>query len=415
MSKRNGALIFIFITVALDMIAMGIVIPVFPKLLLGFLGNDAARAAWTLGIFGAVFALMQFYFAPVLGLISDRIGRRPVILISNFGTALNYIIMALAPGAGWLFLGYAISGITTSSVATAYAYIADITPQEQRAGAFGKIGAAFGLGFILGPAIGGLLGYSNVRLPFWVAAAVGIANVVYGVLILPESLPIARRSVTIAWSRANPLGALKLLRSHVELWRLAIILFLLYVAHEVLPWVFSLYVIHRYAWNARSIGLSLTLVGVCAIIVSGGLVQPVVKKLGERRTLIAGLACGAIGFFLFGAAPTGAIFLLAIPIMNLFNVNGPAAQSLMSFRVTESEQGELQGALGSLRGIAMMIGPLLFGGIYSLFIARERDWHIPGAPWFLAAMLLVGAMILAFQVSRERVPLGAALPAIAEL
>ncbi|GAC1393044.1 MAG: hypothetical protein NVSMB31_11890 [Vulcanimicrobiaceae bacterium] len=235
--KRSGALIFIFITVALDMVAMGIVIPVFPKLLLGFVGNDAARAAWTLGIFGAVFALMQFYFAPVLGLISDRVGRRPVILLSNFGTAVNYIIMALAPGVGWLFIGYAISGITTSSVSTAYAYIADITEADQRAAAFGKIGAAFGLGFVLGPVIGGVLGATNVRLPFWVAAAVGLANLLYGILVLPESLPVVRRTATMVWSRANPLGSLKLLRSHLELWRLSAITFLLYVAHEVLPWV----------------------------------------------------------------------------------------------------------------------------------------------------------------------------------
>lgn len=403
MNKRNGALVFIFVTVALDMIAMGITIPVFPKLLLGFLGNNGARAALVLGLFGTVFALMQFYFSPLLGVISDRVGRRPVILISNFGTVINYFIMALAPGVAWLFVGYAISGITTASVTTAFAYIADVTPPEKRAAAFGKVGAAFGLGFILGPAIGGVLGYANIRLPFWVAAIVGLLNLAYGLFVLPESLPFEKRSSEFSWKRANPLGALKLLRSHLELWRLGAINFLLYVAHEVLPWVYALYVIERFGWNARSIGLSLALVGVSSIIVSGGLVQPLVTRLGERRTLITGIAFGAFGFFVFGAATTGIVYLLAIPVFCLANVNGPAAQALMSFRVSQSEQGELQGALGSLRGIAMMIGPLLFGGIYSLFIAHEADWHLPGAPWYLAALLLLAAMLLAWQVSREPV------------
>src|SRR5215475_8799857 len=242
---RRAAMAFIFVTVALDMLALGIVIPVLPKLVEGFMGGNTARAAEVLGVFGIVWALMQFLFSPLLGVLSDRFGRRPVIVLSNAGLGLDYVLMALAPTLGWLFVGRVISGLTTASMSTAYAYIADVTPPERRAASYGLLGAAFGVGFILGPALGGLLGGVDPRLPFWVAAGFSLVNAGYGFFVLPESLPPDRRSA-FSWRRANPLGSLALLRSHRELSGLAVANFLLLVSHVVFPTVYVLYAGYRY-------------------------------------------------------------------------------------------------------------------------------------------------------------------------
>jgi DHA1 family tetracycline resistance protein-like MFS transporter len=295
---RQAALVFIFITVLLDMLALGMIIPVLPQLVVGFLGGDTARGAEIYGIFGTVWALMQFLFSPVLGALSDRFGRRPVILLSNLGMGLDYIVMAWAPSLGWLFLGRIISGITASSISTAYAYIADVTPPEKRAGSFGVLGAAFGVGFVLGPAIGGLLGEYGPRLPFWFAAAFSLANFLYGLLVLPESLPPERRA-RLSWRRANPIGSLILLRSHRELLGLASVQFLAQLAHVALPSVFVLYANYRYGWGERAVGLTLAGVGICSMIVQAGLVRPIVARLGERRALLIGLIAGAAGFAIF--------------------------------------------------------------------------------------------------------------------
>ena len=291
MKPRKAAVIFIFITVTLDMLALGLIAPVLPKLVLDFLGGDAPNAAKMFGIFGTVWALMQFIFSPVLGVLSDRFGRRPVILLSNLGLGLDYIVMALAPTLGWLFLGRVISGITAASISTGTAYVSDVVPPEKRAGAFGMIGAAFGVGFVLGPALGGLLGNSDPRLPFWVAGGLSLANAIYGYFVLPESLPPEKRQA-FTLRRANPVGALVLLRSHPELFRLAVIQFIGYVAHEVFN-VWALYTIFRYAWKEGTIGLSLALVGACSIVISAGMVKPIVARLGERRTLYIGQFFGA--------------------------------------------------------------------------------------------------------------------------
>src|ERR1043166_2737012 len=242
---RSAALAFIFVTVVLDVLAMGVIIPVLPKLVENFLKGDTARAAAIYGLFGTTWAAMQFVFAPVLGVLSDRYGRRRVILASNFGLGLDYIVMAIAPTLGWLFVGRIFSGITGASFTTAYAYIADVTPSEKRAASYGMLGAAFGLGFVLGPAFGGLLGGINPRLPFWVAAGLTLVNAMYGLFVLPESLPLDRRR-PVNWKRANPIGSLKLLRSHHELFGLATVLFIFYLAHQVLPSVFVLYTSYRY-------------------------------------------------------------------------------------------------------------------------------------------------------------------------
>ena len=394
--KRRAALGFIFVTVLLDMLAFGLIAPVLPRLIKDFLHGDMARSSEFMGLFVTAWALMQFFFSPVLGVLSDRLGRRPVILLSNFGLGLDYIVMALAPTIGWLFLGRVISGITSSSITTANAYISDVTPPEKRAKAFGIFGAAFGIGFVLGPAVGGWLGVFNPRLPFWVAGALSLLNALYGLFVLPESLPAERRQKQFRWSKANPVGALRLLRSHRELFGLAIVNFLAYLAHEVYVTVFVLYVTLRYSWDAKAIGTSLAVVGIASMLTSALLVGPVVKRFGERRALFTGMFFGALGFAMFGWAPAGWAFLAAIPVNALWALATPPSQSLMTQRVSPSEQGELQGALGSLRGIAMVIGPGIFSGTFAVFIVANR--YFPGAPWYLAALFLLAGLGVAYIV-----------------
>jgi DHA1 family tetracycline resistance protein-like MFS transporter len=395
----RAAFLFIFITILLDMVALGIVIPVLPGLVVGFMNGDAAGGAEMLGLFGTAWALMQFLFSPLLGALSDRFGRRPVILVSNVGLGLDHILMALAPSLAWLFAGRIISGITSASVGTGFAYVADVTEPDRRAARFGLLGVAFGAGFVFGPAIGGLTGAINPRLPFWIAAALSLANALYGWLILPESLPPARR-MAFAWKRANPLGALKLLRSHRELLGLASVEFIGSVAHAVLPSMGVLYMLYRYGWDERMVGLVMAGVGLCSIVVQGGLIGPAVAHCGERNALIIGLVFGALGFFVFGLAATGVVFLIGVPLMALWGIANPAAMGLMSRRVGEDEQGQLQGATTSLQGIANLIGPGLFTVAFSLAIRPDLALHLPGAPFVLAGLLLIAAMAIAWKVTR---------------
>lgn len=396
----RGAFVFILIMVTLDFLAFGIIAPVLPDLVRQFEGGDFARASSITGYFGFAWAAMQFIFSPILGAWSDRFGRRPVILISCFGLGIDYIIMALAPSLNWLFLGRIISGITTSNVATAFAYVTDVTPPENRAKQFGLISAAFGIGFIIGPAVGGFLGNINLRFPFWAAAALSLANALYGFLILPESLPKERRAKS-AWHMANPLGSLKLLRSHPELAGLSVVVTLYYLAHNSLPSMWALYTEYRYDWSRRDVGLSLAIVGVCAALVSGALVGPFVKRFGERISLLSGLFCGFLGFAGFALAWRGWIILAVIPFIALWGIAGPALQSLMSRRVDSSSQGKLQGAINSLRAITGMAGPVLFTQVFTLAIAPRAILHLPGAPYFLAAMLLLASLVLAAYVARR--------------
>jgi len=401
MRNRRAALIFILVTVTLDILAMGLIIPVLPKLILDFLGGRMTDAATWSARFAVVFALMQFVFSPVLGVLSDRLGRRPIILLSNLGLGLDYVVMALAPTIGWLFLGRIISGITTSSIPTAMAYIADVTPKEKRAGAFGMIGVAFGVGFTFGPAIGGLVGDVNPRLAFWVAAGLSLANWLWGFLFVPESLPREQRK-EFALRRANPLGSLVLLRSHHELWRLATIQFLAYTAHNVFS-VWALYAIYRYAWNQKWIGLSLMVVGICTAAISGGLTGRMVKRFGEKRTLYTGQFFGASGMFFAGWARNGAAYLASIPIISLWNIAMPAAQSMMTHRVSEREQGELQGAIQSMRSITFIIGPWIFLKVFGWFINPKNPVQLPGAPYYLAAGLLFTAMLMSTRIKQAPV------------
>jgi MFS transporter, DHA1 family, tetracycline resistance protein len=337
---------------------------------------------------------MQLIFSPILGSLSDRFGRRPVVLLSNFGLGLDYVLMAMAPSLVWLFVGRIISGITSASVSTAFAYIADITPAERRAAVFGKVGAAFGAGFILGPAIGGLLGNVDPRLPFWAAAGLSFANTLYGLLILPESLPRDRRSAFL-WKSANPIGALRLLRSDPVLAGLSVVNFFAQLSHVVLPSTFVLYATYRYGWDAKTVGLTLAMVGICAMVVQGVAIGPIVSRLGERRALILGLVCGAAGFLVFGAAPSGPIFWVGIPVMALWGVSGAALQALNSRRVKPDQQGQLQGATGSVQSVSQLLGPFLFTLTFAYFISAQAPVHLPGAPFLLAAALLLLALAVA--------------------
>jgi DHA1 family tetracycline resistance protein-like MFS transporter len=394
---RRAAVAFIFVTILLDMFALGVIIPVLPKLVQSFVDNDTAAAARIFGLFGTAWALMQLLFSPVLGALSDRFGRRPVVLLSNFGLAFDYVLMALAPSLVWLFIGRVISGITSASVSTAFAYVADITPPERRAAVFGKVGVAFGAGFILGPAVGGLLGDIDPRLPFWFAAALSFANALYGVVVLPESLPQQLRA-RFRWRSANPVGALRLLRSDSTLAGLSVVNFIAQLAHVALPSTFVLYATFRYGWDDKTVGLTLAMVGICAMVVQGMGIGPIVKHLGERRALLLGLGCGALGFLIFGAAPSGHLFWLGIPVMALWGVASAATQGLMTQLVSPDRQGQLQGATTSVQSASELLGPFLFTLTFAYFIGPGAPLSLPGAPFLLASGLLVLALVIAVRI-----------------
>lgn len=384
--RRRAALAFILVTAALDIIAMGIVMPVLPALIVEFTGSDA-RAGIINGVFIALWAGMQFVASPVIGALSDRYGRRPVILLSTVGLAADYVLMALAPNLWWLAAGRIVAGITSSSFTTVFAYMADITPAAERSRAYGLIGAAFSGGFVIGPLLGGVFGELSPRAPFWAAAVLGGVAFLYGLFVLPESLDAGKR-MPFAWKRANPFGSLKLLRSHPELSGLATVNFLMYFAHHVFSAVFVLYAGHRYGWSAWQVGSLLAFVGALDMGVQALLTGPVVKRLGDRNAMILGLSCGAVGMACMGLAPTSATFVLAMLPNAIWGLAMPTLQSLMTQRVSESEQGQLQGANNSVGSIAGIVSPIFFGAVYSASVGEE-----PALP-FIGSALLIGAFVL---------------------
>jgi MFS transporter, DHA1 family, tetracycline resistance protein len=389
-TSSKPAFAFIFTVVLLDVISMGIVIPVLPKLVEEFAGSTA-HAAEINGFFAMSWALMQLLFSPVLGALSDRFGRRPVILISCFGLAIDFFLVALAPSLAWLFVARLLGGITMANMSTANAYIADTTPPAERAAKFGMLGAAFGIGFVLGPLIGGVFGAIDPRLPFWIAGGVALLNAAFGVFVLPESLPPEKRSAFKVKS-ANPFGALKLLNSTPVLKRLSMVNTLYFLAHHVLPTTFVLHAGYRFGWDAKMVGYTLAAVGVASIIVQAGLVGRIVNVLSERRALLAGLASGAIALAIYGLAPTGAWFFAGIPFGALMGLFGPAAQALMTREVTEAEQGQLQGANSSVMGLAGLVGPIVFSFVFAWAIGTGASFKVPGAAYLMAS----GLLLLAF-------------------
>lgn len=398
-ARRQAAIAFILVTAVLDIVAMGIVIPVLPPLIEEFAGSTA-QAGIINGVFIALWGLMQFVASPIIGSLSDQYGRRPVLLLSALGLAADYVLMALAPNLWWLALGRLIAGVTSASFTTVYAYMADVTEPEQRARAYGLIGAAFSGGFVLGPLLGGFLGEISPRAPFWVAGAMSGIAFLYGWLVLPESLPHDRR-MPFAWHRANPFGAMRLLRSHHELVGLAVVNFLLYFAHHVFSAVFVLYAAHRYGWTAWEVGVLLAMVGVLDMLVQGLLVGPVSKRYGDRGTMVFGLFGGAVGLACMGFAPTSLAFVLAMFPNALWGFAMPTLQALMTRRVSESEQGQLQGANSAVASIAGVVSPLFFGWIYSLSVGDKPVLPTSGAAFLIAAFVLLGAALMGWFVARQ--------------
>jgi DHA1 family tetracycline resistance protein-like MFS transporter len=397
---RKAALAFIFITVLIDILAFGLIIPVLPHLIKGFVAGDTVKAAYWVGVFGTLFAAIQFVCAPIQGALSDRFGRRPVILLSCLGLGLDFIFMALANSLPWLLVGRVISAITSASFTTANAYIADVTEPAKRAQAFGMVGAAFGLGFIVGPVLGAQLGEIDLRWPFWGAALLALCNFAYGWFVLPESLPPERRTPRFDWSHANPLGSLKLLRSYPQVFGLAVVVLLINLAHYVYPSVFVLYADYRYQWGLREVGYVLGVVGVLSVIVNAVLVKRAVAAWGERRALLTGLACGMVGFVIYGLAPEGWMFLAGLPVMAIWAFAMPATQALVTRQVGPDAQGRVQGALSSLGSLAGIAGPAVYTGVFGLFISTRAPLHAPGAPFLLAGAMLLGALLVAWRYAR---------------
>ena len=398
--RRRAAVAFILVTALLDVMSMGITIPVLPRLIEQLAGSTDAAGLWN-GLFVALWAGMQFLCSPVIGSLSDRHGRRPVILISVAGLALDFLLMALAPNLWWLALGRILAGVTSSSFTSTFAYMADITPPEGRARGYGLIGAAFSGGFVAGPLLGGVLGEISLRAPFWAAAGLSALAFLYGLLVLPESLAPDKR-MDFSWKRANPFGALKLLRSHPELSSLSVVNFLLYFAHHLFSAVFVLYAGDRYGWGAWQVGTLLALVGLMDMGVQGVLVGPVVKRLGDRTTMVVGLAFGALGVAAMGLAPTGWLFVAAMFPNALWGLAMPTILSLMTGRVSESEQGQLQGANNSVGSIAGIISPLFFGAIYSMSAGERPMLPFIGSAFLIAAAVLGGAALIGWAAGRER-------------
>nr|WP_246455062.1 TCR/Tet family MFS transporter [Thermomonas brevis] len=394
---RKAALAFIFVTVLIDVIAFGVIIPVLPHLVQEMVGGDLSVAAYWTGVFAFAFSVVQFFCTPIQGALSDRFGRRPVILLSCLGLGADFVFMALAPTLAWLFVGRLLSAATSASFSTANAYIADVVPADQRAKSFGMIGAAFGLGFIVGPLIGGVLGDVDHRLPFWFAAGLALLNFLYGLFVLPESLPRERRSPRFDWKHARPMGGVKMLLEYPRIWGLVAVVFVANFAHYVYPSTFVLFADAAFGWKEKQAGYVLAAVGVLSVIVNVALVGRLVKALGERRALLLGLACGTVGFVMYGLAGAGWMFLLGLPVSALWAIAAPATMALITRQVPADVQGRIQGSLGSLVSLAGIVAPGLFAGAFGFFIGPHAPVRLPGVAFLIAALLLAVAALVAWR------------------
>ncbi len=393
-AKKDKALLFIFITILLDCTGIGIIIPVIPTLIQQLTGATVSEASIYGGWLTFAYAIMQFIFSPVLGGLSDRYGRRPILLISLFGLGIDYLFLSLAPNMIWIFIGRIIAGICGASFTTATAYIADVSPPEKRAQSFGMIGAAFGVGFIIGPLLGSVFSYFGVRAPFVAAAVLSLLNWLYGFFILPESLPKENRR-KFDWKRANPLGSLIQLKKHKTVLGLVGGMVLIYIAGHAAQSTWTYFTMEKFKWNEKWIGYSIAFVGVSVAIVLGGLMKPAMKILGVKKAIYVGLTLYIVGFTLFAFASKGwMMFAFMVPYA-LAGIAGPAMQGLISQQVPANEQGELQGALTSLISVTSVIGPLLMTSLFSYFTAVTTVIYFPGAPFMMGALLTVFSLLLA--------------------
>jgi DHA1 family tetracycline resistance protein-like MFS transporter len=400
MTARKPALSFIFITLLIDVIGFGIIIPVIPKLIMELTGGGMSDASVYGGWLMFAFATMQFIFSPILGGLSDQFGRRPVILISLFGFGLDYILVALAPSIGWLFVGRIFAGITGASFTTASAYIADVSTPEKRTQNFGMIGAAFGLGFIIGPVIGGVLGQYGARVPFFAAAGVTLLNWLYGYFVLPESLSKENRR-PFDWKRANPIGSLMHLRKYPVISGLVISLVCIYVAAHAVQSTWSYFTMEKLKWDEAMVGYSLGVVGILVSLVQGLLIRYTTPLFGPKKSVYIGLALYTLGLILFAfASQSWLMFVFLVPYC-LGGVAGPALQALMSNQVPANEQGELQGALTSLISVTSIVGPPLMTGLFAFYTKPTAMVYFPGAPFLAGAVFMLVSLLMAMRTLKR--------------
>lgn len=399
-AKNSKAIFFILVTVLIDVIGIGIIIPIMPSLYQELTGGTVSEASQYSAYLVFIYAIMQFIFSPIIGGLSDQYGRRPVLLISLFGFGLDFVFLALAPTIAWLFVGRTISGIVGASFTTANAYIADVTEPEKRAQSFGMIGAAFGLGFIIGPSLGGILGEYGTRVPFWVSAGLSLCNWLYGYFILPESLlPENRRKFDI--KRANPIGSLLNLKKYPYVLALVLSLFLVNVSNFATQGTWSFYGIEKFGWSKMEVGLSLGFVGLMVAIVQGGLIRVIIPKIGQEKSLFLGLAINALGLAAFAfASQSWMMYAIMIPFA-VGGLAGPAFQGIISNQVGKSEQGELQGGLTSLMSIAAIIGQPLMLGLFRAFTKENAPVYFPGAPFLMGGILTVFSLLLVIRTIKK--------------
>jgi DHA1 family tetracycline resistance protein-like MFS transporter len=398
--KRPAALAFIFITILIDVIGIGVIIPVLPALIEQLTGEGVSRAAQYGGWLSFAYAGAQFFFAPVIGGLSDRFGRRPVLLASLLGLGLDYVFLTLAPTLGWLFVGRVLAGITGASFTTATAYIADVSPPEKRAQNFGLVGAAFGVGFIIGPVLGGQVAHWGPRAPFILAAALSLLNFTYGLLVVPESLPAEQRR-PFEWRRANALASLLRLGQYPQIIGLVAALVLLFLAGSATQSVWTFYTIYKFHWTTQLIGYSLGVVGVGALVVQGGLVRVAIPRLGAARAIVLGIACYLTGHLLFALATRGWMMFAITAVYALGGLAGPALQGAISAQVPPTEQGELQGTLTSLISATGVVGPLLMTTLFAYFTGPAAPVQLPGAPFLLGFVLSALALLVALKPLRR--------------
>lgn len=397
---RKSALLFIFITVVLDVVGLGIIIPVMPSLIQELTGGTISEASEYGGLLMFSYASTQFFFAAALGNLSDRFGRRPVLLISLLGFCANYILIGLAPSIFWLFAGRLIAGITGASHTVAAAYIADVSPQDQRAQNFGLLGAAFGLGFIIGPVLGGVLGHYGPRVPFFAAAGLTLLNFLYGLLVVPESLPIEKRR-RFEWRNANPVGSFRHIRRFPAIGTLVVCIALVNVAAHAVQSTWPYYTMERYQWNERMVGLSLGFIGLLLAIVQAGLLRIIIPKIGIQRSVIVGLSLYTISLPVMGLAfQPWILYLASIPYV-LAGIGGPAIQGIISNHVPPTEQGQIQGGLTSVISLTAVVGPPMMTWLFAFFTSKEGLIYLPGAPFLFGGVLTGISVLLAFNHFRR--------------